>query len=170
VFVNFASSNPAVLPSPPSLLIAAGQSSGSTLVVTNSAPLLQPVSVVLQGETGASVLAATVTVATTPTPTNVLLGSPQNALTSVTGATTGNGFVPFTATLASPGVVTLSSANPALLVPVSIPVPIGASVGVFPYTALPVTSVIGIGAAVTRRPLPHHRAYGSVHGGSSRLR
>ena len=30
--------------------------------------------------------------------------------------------------------------------------------------------VIGIGAAVTRRPLPHHRAYGSVHGGSSRLR
>jgi len=29
---------------------------------------------------------------------------------------------------------------------------------------------IGIGAAVTRRPLPHHRAYGSVHGGSRRLR
>src|ERR1051325_8472337 len=27
--------------------------------------------------------------------------------------------------------------------------------------------LIGIGAAVTRRPLPHHRAYGSVHGGSS---
>ena len=33
-----------------------------------------------------------------------------------------------------------------------------------------VAIVIGIGAAVTRRPLPHHRAYGSVHGGSSRLR
>jgi hypothetical protein len=30
--------------------------------------------------------------------------------------------------------------------------------------------MIGIGAAVTRRPLPHHRAYGSVHGGSSWLR
>ena len=30
--------------------------------------------------------------------------------------------------------------------------------------------LIGIGAAVTRRPLPHHRAYGSVHGDSSRLR
>src|SRR5215831_19585985 len=29
---------------------------------------------------------------------------------------------------------------------------------------------IGIGAAVARRPLPHHRAYGSVHGGSRRLR
>jgi hypothetical protein len=29
---------------------------------------------------------------------------------------------------------------------------------------------IGIGAAVARRPLPHHRAYGSVHGDSSRLR
>src|SRR5215469_8225836 len=29
---------------------------------------------------------------------------------------------------------------------------------------------LGIGAAVTRRPLPHHRTYGSVHGGSSRLR
>jgi hypothetical protein len=28
-------------------------------------------------------------------------------------------------------------------------------------------TLIGIGAAVTRRPLPHHRAYGSVHGGSS---
>jgi NAD(P)H-dependent FMN reductase len=28
-------------------------------------------------------------------------------------------------------------------------------------------SLIGIGAAVTRRPLPHHRAYGSVHGDSS---
>src|SRR3954469_9969809 len=26
--------------------------------------------------------------------------------------------------------------------------------------------LIGIGAAVTHRPLPHHRAYGSVHGGS----
>jgi len=26
--------------------------------------------------------------------------------------------------------------------------------------------LIGIGAAVTRRPLPNHRAYGSVHGGS----
>ena len=33
-----------------------------------------------------------------------------------------------------------------------------------------VIPLIGIGAAVTRRPLPHHRAYGSVHGGSSRLR
>ena len=32
------------------------------------------------------------------------------------------------------------------------------------------TAVIGIGAAVARRPLPHHRAYGSVHGGLSRLR
>jgi hypothetical protein len=30
--------------------------------------------------------------------------------------------------------------------------------------------LIGIGAAVARRPLPHHRAYGSVHGDSSRLR
>src|SRR6266446_3049575 len=29
--------------------------------------------------------------------------------------------------------------------------------------------LIGIGAAVTRRPLPHHRAYGSVHGDSSWL-
>jgi len=28
---------------------------------------------------------------------------------------------------------------------------------------------IGIGAAVARRPLPHHRAYGSVHGGSRSL-
>ena len=34
----------------------------------------------------------------------------------------------------------------------------------------PQGGLIGIGAAVTRRPLPHHRAYGSVHGGSSRLR
>ena len=34
----------------------------------------------------------------------------------------------------------------------------------------PFARQIGIGAAVTRRPLPHHRAYGSVHGGSSRLR
>jgi len=29
--------------------------------------------------------------------------------------------------------------------------------------------LIGIGAAITRRPLPHHRGYGSVHGGSRRL-
>src|ERR1019366_9516781 len=29
-----------------------------------------------------------------------------------------------------------------------------------------VRRLIGIGAAVARRPLPHHRAYGSVHGGS----
>ena len=28
---------------------------------------------------------------------------------------------------------------------------------------------LGIGAAVTRRPLPHHRAYGSVHGGSTEM-
>src|SRR5271157_3197728 len=35
---------------------------------------------------------------------------------------------------------------------------------------LPHAGLIGIGAAVTRRPLPHHRAYGSVHGGSSGLR
>src|SRR5437588_10770839 len=28
------------------------------------------------------------------------------------------------------------------------------------------TDKIGIGAVVTHRPLPHHRAYGSVHGGS----
>jgi RNA polymerase sigma factor (sigma-70 family) len=33
-----------------------------------------------------------------------------------------------------------------------------------------VRRLIGIGAAVTHRPLPHHRAYGSVHGGSSWLR
>ena len=30
--------------------------------------------------------------------------------------------------------------------------------------------LIGIGAAVTRRPLPHHRTYGSVYGGSRWLR
>lgn len=40
-----------------------------------------------------------------------------------------------------------------------------------PYTGFlfhcsPEPDLIGIGAAVTRRPLPHHRAYGSVHGGS----
>ena len=29
-----------------------------------------------------------------------------------------------------------------------------------------VADKIGIGAAVTRRPLPHHRTYGSVYGGS----
>jgi hypothetical protein len=34
----------------------------------------------------------------------------------------------------------------------------------FPYRRL-----IGIGAVVTHRPLPHHRAYGSVHGGSRKL-
>src|SRR5471032_3562310 len=28
---------------------------------------------------------------------------------------------------------------------------------------------IGIGAGLAARPLPHHRAYGSVHGGSDRL-
>jgi hypothetical protein len=32
------------------------------------------------------------------------------------------------------------------------------------------TDLIGIGAAVTHRPLPHHRAYGSVHGNSSWVR
>jgi len=37
-------------------------------------------------------------------------------------------------------------------------------------SAVAISPMIGIGAAVTRRPLPHHRAYGSVHGGSSRLR
>jgi hypothetical protein len=31
-------------------------------------------------------------------------------------------------------------------------------------------AMIGIGAAVTRRPLPHHRTYGSVYGGSRWLR
>ena len=31
-------------------------------------------------------------------------------------------------------------------------------------------TAIGIGAAVTRRPLPHHRTYGSVYGGSRWLR
>jgi hypothetical protein len=34
----------------------------------------------------------------------------------------------------------------------------------------PDARLIGIGAAVARGPLPHHRAYGSVHGGSSQLR
>ena len=30
-------------------------------------------------------------------------------------------------------------------------------------------AAIGIGAGLAARPLPHHRAYGSVHGGSDRL-
>lgn len=34
----------------------------------------------------------------------------------------------------------------------------------------PEARLIGIGAAVTRRPLPHHRTYGSVYGGSRWLR
>src|SRR5271165_3492676 len=42
--------------------------------------------------------------------------------------------------------------------------PDGSLIRHFPHAGL-----IGIGAAVTRRPLPHHRAYGSVHGGSSWL-
>ena len=45
----------------------------------------------------------------------------------------------------------------------------------FPRSRLPRSHflerrLIGIGAAVTHRPLPHHRAYGSVHGGSRWLR
>ena len=35
---------------------------------------------------------------------------------------------------------------------------------------LPIMRLIGIGAAVARCPLPHHRAYGTVHGGSRWLR
>src|SRR5215468_10997556 len=38
------------------------------------------------------------------------------------------------------------------------------------YRTRRLARLIGIGAAVTRRPLPHHRAYGSVHGGSRWLR
>jgi hypothetical protein len=34
----------------------------------------------------------------------------------------------------------------------------------------PQADLIGIGAVVAHRPLPHHRAYGSVHGGSRWLR
>lgn len=30
-------------------------------------------------------------------------------------------------------------------------------------------TLIGIGAGLAARPLPHHRAYGSVHGGSDQL-
>ena len=37
-------------------------------------------------------------------------------------------------------------------------------------TSVRIADKIGIGAAVARRPLPHHRAYGSVHGDSRRLR
>jgi hypothetical protein len=37
-------------------------------------------------------------------------------------------------------------------------------------TDLFLSELIGIGAAVAHRPLPHHRAYGSVHGGSRWLR
>jgi CheY-like chemotaxis protein len=51
---------------------------------------------------------------------------------------------------------------------------LGRSVATSPIDRLvdqwPRARLIGIGAEVTRRPLPHHRAYGSVHGGSSRLR
>jgi hypothetical protein len=36
----------------------------------------------------------------------------------------------------------------------------------FVMEPVPQRRLIGIGAAVTRRPPPHHRAYGSVHGGS----
>jgi DNA-binding CsgD family transcriptional regulator len=42
--------------------------------------------------------------------------------------------------------------------------------GTYQVSGTTYTDLIGIGAAVTRRPLPHHRAYGSVHGGSRRLR
>src|ERR1700674_5358520 len=35
-----------------------------------------------------------------------------------------------------------------------------------PWDYFRVARQIGIGAAVTHRPLPHHRAYGSVHDGS----
>ena len=34
------------------------------------------------------------------------------------------------------------------------------------YAGLDNHWLIGIGEAVARLPLPHHRAYGSVHGGS----
>ena len=34
------------------------------------------------------------------------------------------------------------------------------------YRQVPQDDLIGIGAAVACRPLPHHRANGSVHGGS----
>jgi hypothetical protein len=39
--------------------------------------------------------------------------------------------------------------------------------GPFLDAALNLKNAIGIGASLAARPLPHHRAYGSVHGDSA---
>ena len=47
---------------------------------------------------------------------------------------------------------------------------IGRSQGYTRVSCVLEADLMRIGAAVARGPLPHHRAYGSVHGRSSRLR
>jgi hypothetical protein len=140
VEVNFASSNPAVLPAPPSVLIPAGASSASFSVAATAANQWQPVAVALSAQTGSVIQQATVTVASIPKPNSIQFGGPQGSFTTVASGASGFGFVAFSAVPQSAGVVAVTNSNPALVVPSSIPFTAGDYFPQFAFSTLPVST------------------------------
>jgi hypothetical protein len=140
VQVNFASSNPAVLPAPPSVLIPAGASSATFSVVASAANQWQPVAVTLSAQTGSVIRQATVTVASIPIPNSTQFGGPQGSFTTVAGGTSGFGFVAMSAVPQTAGAVAMTNSNPALVVPSSVPFTVGDYFPQFAYSTLPVAA------------------------------
>jgi len=140
VQVNFASSNPAVLPAPPSVLIPAGTSSATFSVVASAAIQWQPVPVSISAQTGNIIKQASVTVASIPIPYSIQFGGPQGSFTTVGGGASGFGFVALSAVPQTAGAVAVTNSNPALVVPSSVAFSVGDYFPQFAFSTLPVAT------------------------------
>jgi hypothetical protein len=143
VVVNFNSGDSAIVPTPASFVIPAGASSGAfNFTATDANPLFfGAVPVVLQAETGTTVQQATVSVARVLKPNMVVLGGPQNAVTTVPGGISGVGFVALNAAAPVDSIILLSNSNPALSLPQSVTVPARTWTAILPWTSLPVATL-----------------------------
>ena len=112
-FVNFFTSNSAVIPAPADLQIPEGATTASVVIPTSSATLSAVASVTLYSATGSSRKMATVTVSPVVQLTSL-------SVTPVQGGNQTSGIVNLNFPSSVPLTVTLSNGNPALTMPSSI--------------------------------------------------
>lgn len=143
--ITFLSTNTSVAPSPASIVIAAGQTSGTFPVTTNAAAVLTvPTAIGIWASDGAVSKFATLTVV----PVVKLTGI---SITPVQGGMPTSGFVTLNIPAQTGGAtVTLTSSHPtAVTLPATITVPQGATSASFQVTTTAVKNVVNIPVSAT---------------------
>ena len=144
VIVNFNSLNTNLIATPPGLMVPEGASTASftfSPIDTNDVLFWGPIQATLQAAAGNLQQQASLTVTRVLKPGAVILGTPQDAFTSVQGGASGTGFIPLNSVAQVGGTITLSNSNPAIILPATVSFGPGGFLVPVAWSALPVATL-----------------------------